>query len=284
MTTPSKQVHKAAARSRFHASILGSIRQLAHGGSDGACWSTQNGKMQEILGMHIQGCDSQSAIAILGQAVLKSARVIEYSSNFPFAIGVQISCVPNQEVTSTGMSYAFTALPETKNSVPMTIYENDATTAESMAWRAQYPEYNASNLETQGVLNVQGESFVFVSKNHPVIDLLRANKDVLNADIDSQPLIDDQWVRAPARARPRPPAPAPAHAHSASARPRPAPPRARALRLRALTTRPRSSRSPSRCSARAATRSRPRSSTRSAPATSATSPCRSRASTASGVR
>ncbi|NBX19001.1 MAG: hypothetical protein EBR09_16760 [Proteobacteria bacterium] len=158
--------------------------------------------MQEILGMYMQGCDSQSAIAILGQAVLKSARVIEYASTFPFAIGVQISCVPNQEVTSTGASYAFTALPDAKNCVPMTIYENDTTTAESMAWRAQYPEYNAANLETQGVLNVQGESFVFVSKNHPVIDLLRANKDVLNADIDSQPLIDDQWVSA-ARARAR---------------------------------------------------------------------------------
>jgi hypothetical protein len=197
MTSAPKHLPKASAKSRFHASILGSLRQLAHGGSDGACWSTQNGKMQEILGMHIQGCDSQSAIAILGQAVLKSARVIEYSSSFPFAIGVQISCVPNQEVTSTGSSYAFTALPATTNSVPMTIYENDATTAESMAWRAQYPEYNAANLETQGVLNVQGEGFVFVSKTHPVIDLLRANKDVLNADIDSQPLIDDQWVRAP---------------------------------------------------------------------------------------
>jgi hypothetical protein len=160
--------------------------------------------MQEILGMHIQGCDSQSAISILGQAVLKSARVIEYASDFPFAIGVQISCVPDQEVVRTGMSYAFTALPDSKNIIPMTIYENDATTAESMAWRAQYPEYNNSNLETHGVLNVQGESFVFVSKTHPVIDLLRANKDVLNADIDSQPLIDDQWVRArPARRGPR---------------------------------------------------------------------------------
>jgi hypothetical protein len=176
--------------------------------------------MQEILGMHIQGCDSQSAISILGQAVLKSARVIEYASDFPFAIGVQISCVPDQEVVRTGMSYAFTALPDSKNIIPMTIYENDATTAESMAWRAQYPEYNNSNLETHGVLNVQGESFVFVSKTHPVIDLLRANKDVLNADIDSQPLIDDQWVRARPRARP---APARAPAPQAGARRGPSP-------------------------------------------------------------
>ena len=151
--------------------------------------------MQEILGMHMQGCDSQTAVSILGQAVLKSARIIEYASDFPFAVGVHISCVPNQEVTRTGMAYAFTALPDTKNSYPITIYENDVTTAESMAWRAQYPEYNNSNLETQGVLNVQGEGFVFVSKSHPVIDLLRANKDVLNADIDTQPLIDDQWLK-----------------------------------------------------------------------------------------
>ena len=230
--------------------------------------------MQEILGMHIQGCDSQSAISILGQAVLKSARVIEYASDFPFAIGVQISCVPDQEVVRTGMSYAFTALPDSKNIIPMTIYENDATTAESMAWRAQYPEYNNSNLETHGVLNVQGESFVFVSKTHPVIDLLRANKDVLNADIDSQPLIDDQWVRArPASARARPRQPA-------------RPPRKqgpRGARARATDTRS-SSRSRSRSSAPAATRSRRRCSTRWARATSATSPCRSRGSTARGAR
>jgi len=49
--------------------------------------------------MRIQGRDSQSAISILGQAVLKSARVIEYASDFP-----------------------------SKNIIPMTIYENDATT------------------------------------------------------------------------------------------------------------------------------------------------------------
>ena len=153
----------------------------------------------------MEGCDAQSSVSILSQAVLKEARIIEYASTLPCAVGVHISCVPNQEVTRTGVGYAFTALPESTNSTTLVVYENDATTAESMAWRAQYPEYNSLNLETQGVLNVQGESFVFVSKAHPVIDLLRANKDVLKADIDKQTLIDDQWVRArpraPARAR-----------------------------------------------------------------------------------
>jgi hypothetical protein len=152
--------------------------------------------MPEILGTHMEGCDAQSSVSILSQAVLKEARVIEYANTLPCAVGVHISCVPNQEVTRTGVGYAFTALPESTNNTSLVVYENDATTAESMAWRAQYPEYNSLNLETQGVLNVQGESFVFVSKAHPVIDLLRANKDVLKADIDKQTLIDDHWVRS----------------------------------------------------------------------------------------
>ena len=44
-----RQIHKASAKSRFHASILGSIKQLAQGGSDGACWSTQNGEVLSAL-------------------------------------------------------------------------------------------------------------------------------------------------------------------------------------------------------------------------------------------
>ena len=155
--------------------------------------------MPEIMQLHMEGCDAQSSTSILSQAVLKEATVIEYSSTMPCPVGVSISCVPSTEVTRTGKGYAFIALPETSNNHALCIYKNDATTAESMAWREQYPEYTSLNLETHGVLNVQGEGFVFVSKTHPVIDLLRANKEVLKADIDKQTLIDDQWVRLHAR-------------------------------------------------------------------------------------
>ena len=64
-----------------------------------------------------------------------------------------------------------------------------------MQWRSQYPQYNSSNLETEGVLQVQGELFVFVSNDHPVIDMLRKNAHILNADISQQPLIDGKWYK-----------------------------------------------------------------------------------------
>jgi hypothetical protein len=36
---------------------------------------------------------------------------------------------------------------------------------------------------------------VFVSKTHPVIYLLRINKDILNKDINTQSLIDNMWYK-----------------------------------------------------------------------------------------
>jgi hypothetical protein len=34
-----------------------------------------------------------------------------------------------------------------------------------------------------------------MSKNHPVVEILRTNKEILNADIDKQPLIDQEWYK-----------------------------------------------------------------------------------------
>jgi hypothetical protein len=179
-------------------SIRGSLNQFAHGGQEAACWSTQNGRINDILGVTelLDGAaDQASAAALIKTAYLHKVTVLEYLNGFPLPLGVSISCVPSRECTRTGAAYAFSTLPEVTNTTPQVIYQNEASTHESMSWRAQYPEYNVNNLDTHGVLNVQGENFVFVSKAHPVIDLLRINKDILNADIDTQALIDDMWYK-----------------------------------------------------------------------------------------
>jgi hypothetical protein len=59
---------------------------------------------------------------------------------------------PNRECTRTGAAYAFSCMPETTNTTPLVIYQNEASTIESLAWRAQYPEHNINNLDTHGVL------------------------------------------------------------------------------------------------------------------------------------
>ena len=183
---------------RLHAVIRGSLQQFSATGQESACWGTQNGRIGDIMGLTeiLDGTgDQASATAMLQNALLHKVSVLEYKNEFPVSLGVSLSCVPNVECTRTGTSYAFSALPTNSNSNPLTIFANEASTNESLAWRSQYPDYNINNLDTHGVLNVQNENFVFVSKDHPVIDLLRANKTVLNADIDQQTLIDDQWLK-----------------------------------------------------------------------------------------
>ena len=183
---------------RLNAVIRGSLNQFANSGQEAACWSTQNGRINDIMGINdlLDGTgDNASATALLQNALLHKVTLLEYKNDFPVSLGVHLSCVPNRECTRTGHAYAFSSLPENTNSTPLVVYENEASTHESLAWRQQYPEFTANNLDTHGVLNVQNEGFVFVSKSHPVIQLLRDNKDVLNADIDQQALIDNQWYK-----------------------------------------------------------------------------------------
>ena len=164
-------------------------------------WSPSNGKVGDVFGISEilqqgpHGVDGFSSAGALQNAVLHQITVLESKNEFLLTLGVSISCIPNDEITRTGSKYAMTSLAESHNPTPLTLFEAEPTTNEGMQWRQEFPEYNTNNLETFGVLNVQGESFVFVSKSHPSVNLLRKYKDRLNADIDSQPLIDGEWYK-----------------------------------------------------------------------------------------
>jgi hypothetical protein len=180
------------------ATIKGSMHEMQMGGPTASSWSAQNGQIGQVLGVNdlIDGCaDGVSLSTLLQNAHIISADLIEYHNKFPVSLGVNLSCIPGKEATRTGCTYAFTALPTAHNTVPLNLYTNDHQAQEGVEWRTKYPMYNASNLETQGVLNVQGENFYFIDKGHPCVELLRMNKHVLNADIDQQPLIDNQWFK-----------------------------------------------------------------------------------------
>ena len=180
------------------ATVKGSMHQMQMGGPTASSWSAQNGQVATMLGVNdlVDGCtDGVSLSTLLQNAHIISADLIEYHNKFPVSLGVNLSCIPGKESTRTGCTYAFTALPSVHNTQALNLYTNDHQAVEGIEWRTKYPLYNANNLETQGVLNVQGENFYFIDKCHPVVELLRCNKNVLNADIDQQPLIDNQWFK-----------------------------------------------------------------------------------------
>ena len=96
-------------------SIRGSLNQFTHGGQEAACWSTQNGRINDILGVTElldSAADQASAAALIKTAYLHKVTVLEYLNGFPLPLGVSISCVPSRECTRTGVAYAFSTLPE----------------------------------------------------------------------------------------------------------------------------------------------------------------------------
>ena len=57
---------------------------------------------------------------------------------------------------------------------------------EGANWRQLYPKWNSNNLESEGIMDVKNQPFVFVHMDHPVVGLLRHNAELIGCKIDEQ--------------------------------------------------------------------------------------------------
>jgi len=131
----------------------------------------------------------------LRTAVIHEVQVLQDSSTFPVGLGVHVNCVPSHEMTDLGERYTYTVLPKGFSSTPQTIYQCDVGYEDGVQWRKHFGKWNSNNLETEGVLNVENNPWVFVHQDHPVISLLRHNSGIIGCQIDDQPKIDEQYFK-----------------------------------------------------------------------------------------
>lgn len=178
--------------------ISGTMKNFAQAGPSAATWKPLEGKHVDVFGVHDHEglcLDHGSMTNALRNAVILKATVRKQASSFPVPMGVTMNCITPSEVTDMGEKYVTTVLPNSVSTEPHVVYQTDAASADSIEWRSKYPNFNANNLETNGVMPVTGFSYVFVHHDHPVIALLRVNKDMLGADIDEQHMIDGRWYK-----------------------------------------------------------------------------------------
>lgn len=185
-------------RRRLNVNINGSMQNFAMKGPTAGTWKPIDGKHVDVFGVHTHDgicMDHGTVTNSLRNAMILKARIIEQKSTFPVPLGVQINCVTPEEVTDSGEKFVATVLPNSLNTTPLTVFETDVSSTEGIQWRKKYPAYNASNLETWGVMEVQRKPYLFVHEDHPVIALLRVNSDLLGADIDEAQRLDGQWLK-----------------------------------------------------------------------------------------
>ena len=197
-TTTVKPNEQYLVTRRFAVNIRGSLMQFGGSGQEAASWAPINCKVGDVFGISDifeSTPDIGTTAAVLANSVLHRVTVLETKNDFPLNLGVTMACVPSEETTKTGHKYAITTMANTHQPNPTVVFEAEASTNEGITWRSKYPAYNANNLEKEGVLQVSGQPYLFVSQTHPVIDLLRQNAAHLNADISQQPLIDGEWYK-----------------------------------------------------------------------------------------
>jgi hypothetical protein len=178
----------------LYVNVTGSLANLSMAGPSGGSWRLVDGKQIGVFGLGSE-VDSQVATNQLRTALIHELKILQDRSTFPVPLGVTINCVPAHEMTDVGERYAYTVLPGTQNSVAQTIYQCDTGSEEGLQWRKDYPKWTAANLETEGVLHVDNNPWVFVHETHPVVALLRHNAGLIGCKIDEQPKIDQEWYK-----------------------------------------------------------------------------------------
>lgn len=183
---------------RLNVNISGTMQNFHAAGTHAAEWKPMQGKHTDVFGLNeTEGAtmDAGMMTNCLRNAIIRKVTVLETKSTFPVPLGVTINCIPSEEVTDSGERFAMTTLANSQSSTPLVIYETDPTCTDGIEWRNRYPNYNASNLETFGVMDVPRYPFVFLHKDHPAVDLMRVNSSLLGGNIDDQDLIEDSWYK-----------------------------------------------------------------------------------------
>lgn len=180
----------------LHVNITNTLSNLALAGPHGGFWKLVDGKQPELLAnMDHENLDASAATSQLNNAVIHDVTLLEHQSTFPIPLGVTINCVPAREITDVGEKYTYTVLPNGISSNPQVIYKAESLSDEMYDWHKQFPQYNAGNLETEGILQVNNQPFVFIDQCHPALAVLRNNPQLIGCDIDQQKKLHDQYHR-----------------------------------------------------------------------------------------
>jgi len=180
----------------LHVNITNSLGNLALAGPHGGFWKPVDGTQFKLFGnFEGESIDACTATNQLNCAVIHEVTLLEHQSSFPVPLGVELNCVPPREFTELGQKYSYTVLPCSSNSNPQCIFKAESLNDELYEWHKEFPQYTAANLDTEGVMPVNNQAFVFIDCAHPVVSILRNNAHLIGCDIDQQKRIDGTWYK-----------------------------------------------------------------------------------------
>jgi hypothetical protein len=149
----------------MHKTIAVEVRGTMNGfsvmGPTAATWKPVEGKGPLIFGTDGSSSidtDLTSATNAIKNVTIRKATLLQSYNTFPVSLGVSVNCLPHNEVVDTGDKYTFTTIPNTAVNTPSVLFETGESVSEASEWRKNYAKFTNTNLETQDVLKVPGQS------------------------------------------------------------------------------------------------------------------------------
>jgi hypothetical protein len=130
----------------------------------------------------------------LEQAILIGMKVKKVTSNFPVKLGLQVEGCKGNYYTCNGERYAYMINSnEQSNSLDEIVVTSSPYV--NSEYLRMYPGMTKQNLRANGIMNVPGENYVFVDHQHPIVEMMSENQDVLQIDLKNADLIDGRWYK-----------------------------------------------------------------------------------------
>jgi hypothetical protein len=130
----------------------------------------------------------------LEQVVLLGMKLKKVDSTFPCQLGLTLAGAKGNFYTCNAERYAYLiGANEKSHQMNEVVMATDA--AANSDYLRMYPGMTGEKLRTQGIIQMAGENFCYVDKDHPVVEMLHENRDVLQLDLASAPLMDNRFYK-----------------------------------------------------------------------------------------
>jgi len=130
----------------------------------------------------------------LKQTILVGMKMKKVESSFPCQLGLKIDGSRGNYYTANGERYSYLigANEVSHNLNQIIVTTNPYVNSEYLRL---YPGMTKDKLRSEGIMHVPGENYVFVDRQHPIIEMMSENQDVLQIDLASAQMIDNRWYK-----------------------------------------------------------------------------------------
>ena len=132
----------------------------------------------------------------LSQTILVGMKIKKVESSFPCQLGLKIDGARGNYYTANGERYAYLiGANETSHALDQVIVTTNPYV--NSEYLRLYPGMTKDKLREEGIMHVPGENYVFVDRQHPIVEMMSENQDVLQIDLAAAELIDNRHAKIP---------------------------------------------------------------------------------------